>query len=126
MRFFYALSKQNKTKQSLLVAAHKQRAPRSQPRPHHLHPGSWVAGTAASYSGPARRRYNCLFASQHKKEKPSCKTLPDCQEGVTLTERDPKDSRSKVESAVCLWRQESSARMWERGNFNLNLCEIQK
>lgn len=55
MRFFYALSKQNKTKQSLLVAAHIQRAPRSQPRPHHLHPGCWVAGTAASYSGPTRR-----------------------------------------------------------------------
>lgn len=111
---------QNKTKQSLLVASQIQRAPHSQPRPHHLYPGSWVAGTALSYTGPTRRHQNCPFASQDNRVKPSCKPLPDCQEGMALTNRYGKDLISRV--CFLPWETESSARMWKGGEtFRFNV-----
>lgn len=126
MRFFLCLIKTKQNKTILVSGSTYTESTMLITRPHHLHPGSWVAGTASRYSGPMGQRKNCPFSFQDNKVKPSCKTFPACQKGMTLTKRDQRDSKS----SVCFMplETESSARMWKRKERLLNsiLCVIKK
>lgn len=94
MSFFYALSKQNKTKKFLLLAAHIHEAPCSQSRLYHLHQGLWVAEIAWATSGP-RNAFSIVNLILRIKKQNWLWRHPESQKAMSLTKRYPKDSKSE-------------------------------